>query len=104
MQRRVVITGAGVISALGDSPGKLHESLCAGRTGLRPIQLFNTDGLKCRLGGEITSFSARDYVGERNFRALNRATQLVISAAQLALDDSGWSPEMRRDQEVGLVL
>jgi 3-oxoacyl-[acyl-carrier-protein] synthase II len=104
MQRRVVITGAGIISTLGDSPGKLHASLCAGRMGLGPIQLFNTDGLKCRLGGEISAFAAKDYVGEKNFRALNRATQLVISAAQMALDDSGWTPEMRRDQEVGLVL
>jgi 3-oxoacyl-[acyl-carrier-protein] synthase II len=104
MERRVVITGAGIVCPLGDSPAKLHESLCAGRVGLRPIELFSTDGLKCHLGGEIYSFSAKTYVGERNLRPLDRTSQLVISAAQLALDASGWSPEMRQSQEVGLVL
>src|SRR5438876_1528909 len=104
MGRRVVITGAGVISSLGDSPAKLHTALCEGRAGLRQIQLFSTQGLACHLGGEIASFSPKNYLGERNFRPLDRTSQLVAATAQMALDDSGWTAEMRSENEVGLVL
>ncbi len=104
MQRSVVITGAGVVSSLGDSPARLHSALCEGRSGLRPIELFKTDGLACHLGGEIKSFSAKTYLGEKNLRPLDRTSQLVTAAAQMALDDSGWPPQMRNNSEVGLVL
>jgi len=101
---RVVITGVGVISPLGDSPARLHGSLCRGLSGIKPIKLFSTAGLGCPLGGEIADFEATKYLGQRNLRPLDRTSRLVASAAQLALADSGWSVEMRNAQEVGLVL
>jgi 3-oxoacyl-[acyl-carrier-protein] synthase II len=101
---RVVITGSGVISSLGDSPARLHDSLCQGLSAIKPIQLFSTAGLGCPLGGEILNFDAAKYLGQRNLRPLDRTSRLVASAAQLALADSGWSAEMRNAQEVGLVL
>ncbi|HVS82843.1 MAG TPA: beta-ketoacyl-[acyl-carrier-protein] synthase family protein [Pyrinomonadaceae bacterium] len=104
MRSRVVITGMGVVSSLGDSPEGLHASLCEGRSGIKPIQLFNTTGLGCPLGGEITDFDAAKFLGQRNLRPLDRTSRLVASAAQLALEDSGWSAEMRNSEELGLVL
>jgi len=61
-------------------------------------------GLGCPLGGEISDFDATKYLGQRNLRPLDRTSRLVTSAAQLALDNAGWSMAMRNDQEVGLVL
>ena len=104
MRNRVVITGAGVISSLGDSPSSLHLSLCSGRSAVKPVELFDTTGLGCPLGGEIPSFDAQKYLGRRNLRPLDRTSRLVASAAQLALNDSGWSESMRKQEEVGLVL
>jgi 3-oxoacyl-[acyl-carrier-protein] synthase II len=104
MRNRVVITGVGVVSALGDSPSSLHFSLCSGRRALKPVELFSTSGLGCPLGGEIPSFDAQKYLGRRNLRPLDRTSRLVTSAAQLALTNSGWSEEMRNQEEVGLVL
>lgn len=104
MRNRVVITGVGLVSSLGDSSASLQSSLCSGRRAVRPVELFSTAGLGCPLGGEIPSFDARKYLGKRNLRPLDRTSRLVTSAAQLALDDSGWSESMRKDQEVGLVL
>lgn len=101
---RVVITGRGVVSPLGDSPARLQDSLCRGLSGIKPIQLFSTAGLGCPLGGEIVDFDAAKYLGQRNLRPLDRTSRLVASAAQLTLADSGWSMEMRNAQEVGLVL
>ena len=104
MRNKVVVTGMSVVSSLGDSPGDLHASLCEGRSGIKPIQLFSTVGLGCRLGGEISDFDAAKYLGKRNLRPLDRTSRLVASAAQLALDDSGWTAQMREAEEVGLVL
>src|SRR5215813_3025524 len=104
MRNRVVITGAGVISSLGDSSSSLQFSLCSGRRAVKPVELFNTTGLGCPLGGEIPSFDAQKYLGRRNLRPLDRTSRLVASAAQMALNDSGWSESMRKEEDVGLVL
>jgi 3-oxoacyl-[acyl-carrier-protein] synthase II len=104
MRNRVVITGVGVVSSLGDSSSCLQSSLCSGRCAVKPVELFSTAGLGCPLGGEIPSFEAQKYLGRRNLRPLDRTSRLVASAAQLAFDDSGWSEPMRKDEEVGLVL
>lgn len=102
--RRVVITSAGVISPLGDSPEALHAALCEGRDGISPVELFDTEGLGCPLGGEVKGFDAQKYLGRRNLRPLDRTSRLVASAAQLALDAGGWTAELRAEREVGLVL
>jgi 3-oxoacyl-[acyl-carrier-protein] synthase II len=102
--RRVVITGAGVISSLGDTPAGMHAALCEGRSGIGPVGLFAAKALGCPLGGEVRDFDAQKYLGRRNLRPLDRTSRLVASAAQMALDNSGWTAEMRADEEVGLVL
>jgi len=102
-QRRVVVTGVGAISPLGDSPAAIHEALCEGRSAVRPIELFKTDGLPTREAGEI-AFQPREYLGNANLRPVDRTGQLVIVAAQLALEAGGWTAELRGKREVGLVL
>jgi len=108
-RRQVVVTGAGVISPLADSPRGLHKALCAGTSGLKPIELFSLDGLGLdghgpEEAGEIRPFEPRQYLGERNLRPVDRTSRLLLAAAQAALDESGWTPELRSEREVGLVL
>lgn len=102
--KTVVITGAGLVSSLGDAPAALHANLVEGRSGIRPVELFEPKGLGCPLGGEVAGFDAQKYLGRRNLRPLDRTSRLVASAAQLALDDSGWTADMRASHEVGLIL
>lgn len=104
MDRRAVVTGAGVISPLADSPAGLHEALWEGRSGLKPIELFSTEGLGCHQAGEIRPFEPRDYLGDRNLRPVDRTSRLLLVAAQQALAAAGWAPEALAEQEVGLVL
>ncbi|MBV8199615.1 MAG: hypothetical protein JOZ15_03220, partial [Acidobacteria bacterium] len=102
VRRRVVITGTGVVSPLGDSPAALHRALAAGTSGRKPIELFETAGIGCHEAGEIRPFDPQGHVGERNLRPLDRTSRLLVVAAQLALADSGCSG--RSDMEIGLVL
>src|ERR1700687_2722586 len=95
-RRRVVVTGAGVVSPLGDSPAALHRALAAGTSARKPIELFETSGIGCHEAGEIRPFDPQGYVGERNLRPLDRTSRLLVVAAQLALADSGWAPETLR--------
>jgi len=104
MASRIVVTGMGLLSALGDSPERFHGSLCEGASAAGPVSLFSPEGFAAQLAGEIRDFDPRAYLGEKNFRPLDRTSRLVASAAQLALADSGWTAEMRAAQEVALVL
>lgn len=99
---RVLITGIGVVTALGDDPSAVHDAMCAGRSGLRDSSL--ADGLPCRLAGEIADFAPERYLGDANIRPLDRTGRLVSAAAALALRDSGWDPELRAREAVGLVV
>jgi 3-oxoacyl-[acyl-carrier-protein] synthase II len=109
MRRSVVVTGAGVLSPLADSPAGLHAALCEGKSAFKEIELFPLDGLSTdghgpRQAGEIRPFEPREYLGERNLRPIDRTSRLLLAAAQRALDESGWTPELRAEREVGLML
>jgi len=106
MGRRTVISGIGIISALGDAPGSVHAALCEGGTAFRDIEFSGWDGLPATTprGAEIPDFSATRWLGDVNLRPLERSGQLSISAALLALGSGGWTAEMREEVEVDLVL
>src|SRR2546423_4367071 len=87
--KSVVITGAGVVSSLGDTPAALHAALCEGLSGVRPIELFDTAGLGCPLGGEVKGFDAQKYLGKRNLRPLDRTSRLLAPAAPVAVGRGG---------------
>ncbi|HYE15354.1 MAG TPA: beta-ketoacyl-[acyl-carrier-protein] synthase family protein [Pyrinomonadaceae bacterium] len=104
MTRRVVVTGAGLVSPLGDSPAALHAALREGRGCVREVELPGVESSRCGLAGALHDFDAQSYLGKRNLRPLDRVGRLAASAAQLALDAGRWPPEARREREVGLVL
>ena len=104
MERRIVITGAGLISPLGDRPEALYSALCAGRSGLRRLEQSTKNGNSCHLGGQICDFKPEVYLKGRPLRPLDRTGQLATAAAMLALENSGWNAERRASAEVGLAL
>ena len=101
---RVVITGAGCLSCLADSAVGLHTALRQGRSGLKPIELFATEGIGCHQAGEVRPFDAQSYLPDRNLRPIDRTSRLLLVAAGQALASSGWTAERVAEREVGLVL
>jgi 3-oxoacyl-[acyl-carrier-protein] synthase II len=104
MQKRVAITGMGVISSLGDSPATLHSSLCNGKTSIYQFDESHLNGSGGKGSGRIAAFRAESYLRGKNLRPLDRTGQLVVAGAGLALEDSGWTPEHLAEYPVGLVL
>ena len=89
MDRRIVITGLGVLASTGIGKRVFWDGLKEGRSGMKPITLFNMSTCRTKLGGEITDFKAEDILAVKGLRNLDRTTKLTLCAAQLALDDAG---------------
>jgi 3-oxoacyl-[acyl-carrier-protein] synthase II len=104
MTRRVVITGMGVITPLGDSPAAMHAALVAGASRPVAVDHLRVDGIGCRPAFSVPKFVAEKYVGSRNLRPLDRTAQLLACAVQLALRDSKWTSEKLERDELGLVV
>lgn len=87
-KKRLVFTGLGVISPIGNSFSEYWDNLSQGRSGFKLITLFDTSDLKVKTAGEITEFNPKEYLGSQNLLDLDRATLLLLSAAKLALADA----------------
>jgi 3-oxoacyl-[acyl-carrier-protein] synthase II len=88
MSKRIVITGIGVLSPIAIGREEYWEGLFQGKTGFRPVTLFDTASFRIHVAGEITDFDALSFLGKKGLRDLDRSTRLICSAAKLAIDDS----------------
>jgi 3-oxoacyl-[acyl-carrier-protein] synthase II len=90
--RRVVLTGIGIVSSIGQDAASFWNGLAQGSCGIKPITLFDPTPLLTRFAGEITKFDAKAYLskeGKKSLRVMARSIQMAVAAAQLALDDAG---------------
>ena len=88
MDRRVVITGLGVLASNGIGKEAFWNALKEGRSGIKPITLFDTVTTRAKMAGEISDFKPEVFLGEKGLRTFDRSTKLVLSATKLAMDDA----------------
>ncbi len=101
---RVVITGIGSITALGNSTRELWEGLLAGQSGIRRITQFDASNLPCQIAGEIPDFKAEDHIDRKIARRFPRSAQIALAAATQAVDDAGFSDGMPNPERSGVVF
>lgn len=89
MSRRVVVTGLGAITPIGNSVEEFWEGLCEGRTGIGPITYFDTAEYKVKLAAELKDFKPGDYMDVKSARRMEPFSQYAVAAAKQALDDCG---------------
>ena len=87
--RRVVITGMGVVTSLGDSLKPFWHALCAGDSGVGPLTLFDTTDFKVHFGGQVRDWDPVARFGVKDARHLDRFAQFALAAAESAVSDSG---------------
>ncbi|HWP57274.1 MAG TPA: beta-ketoacyl-[acyl-carrier-protein] synthase family protein [Candidatus Acidoferrales bacterium] len=87
-RRRVVITGLGVVSAIGIGKQAFWESLALGKSGIRKISTFDVSTYRCQVAGQITNFDPLDFMSAQLARRIDRFAQLGLAAASLAVADS----------------
>jgi 3-oxoacyl-[acyl-carrier-protein] synthase II len=93
MNKRIVITGLGVVSSVGIGRNVFWNSLLKGTSGISPVSSFDTTNHFTHNGGEVKDFKAEHYLTKEQLKVYSRATQLALVAARLALEDALLSPE-----------
>jgi 3-oxoacyl-[acyl-carrier-protein] synthase II len=88
-RRRVVVTGLGCISPVGNTVAESWSNLLAGRPGIAAITQFDATNLACRFAGEVKGFNIGDYIPEKEARHMDRFIHLGLAAAAQAVKDSG---------------
>ncbi len=96
--RRVLVTGIGVITALGGSAEQTWKGLLAGRSAIGPIRNFDASSLRTRLAAEISGFDPLEFVDRRSARKMTRNEELAVSGAVLAVRDAGLNGEMDKER------
>ena len=80
-RRRVVVTGLGVISPVGNDVPSSWEALLAGRSGIGPITRFDASGLGCRIAGEVRNFDLGAYMSPKEARRMDTFIHYGIAAS-----------------------
>jgi len=88
MEKRIVITGIGVLAPNGIGKNAFWKALKEGTSGIKPVTLFDMSNLRTRLGGEISDLKPEAMLGPKGLRNLDRTTILALAASKLALEDS----------------
>jgi 3-oxoacyl-[acyl-carrier-protein] synthase II len=103
-QRRVVVTGLGLVSPLGTGVEKNWQAILEGRSGIRKITRFATDGFPSRIAGEVPDFKAEDFIESKEIKKMDLFIQFALGAAAMAMEDSGLKIEGEFANEVGVII
>ena len=101
---RVVVTGMGAMTPLGESVAEFWEGLVAGRSGIGPMMLADPTDYPCRVSGEVSGFDPDRYIDRRESRRMARFSQLAIAAAQEAMRDAGLSDASIDGERTATIL
>ncbi len=87
--RRVVVTGLGAVTPVGNNVSEAWDALVSGKNGIAPITLFDTADFKAKLAAEVKGFDPLDYMEKPEMLRSDRNTHFAVAASQQAVDDSG---------------
>jgi 3-oxoacyl-[acyl-carrier-protein] synthase II len=104
MKRRVVVTGLGLVTPLGNSVAETWAGLLAGRSGAGPITKFDTNKFPVRFACEVKDFDPLNYVEKKEARKMGRFTHYAIAASDEAIADSGLKITAENAEQVGTYI
>lgn len=104
-QRRVVVTGLGLVTPLGTGVEKNWEALVAGRSGISTIRRFsNLEFFPSRIAGQVPDFRAEDFIEPKEIKKMDLFIQYSVAAATLAVQDSGLKIDAEIAERVGVII
>ncbi|MGJ7921206.1 beta-ketoacyl-ACP synthase II [Neobacillus sp. LXY-4] len=89
MKKRVVVTGIGAITPLGNDALSTWENIKNGQSGIAPIQKFDMEKFNVKVGGEVKGFVPEEFMDGKEAKRMGRYTQLAVAASKMAIIDSG---------------
>lgn len=103
-QKRVVVTGVGAITPIGNTPVEYWEGLLSGRNGIGPITLFDASQHKCRIAGEVKGYDPHEYLDAKDAKRMDRFAQFAVSASSQALRDAQFVINELNAEQVGVII
>ncbi|HEX8835343.1 MAG TPA: beta-ketoacyl-ACP synthase II [Candidatus Acidoferrum sp.] len=104
MTRRVVVTGVGLVCALGIGTEETWRNLIAGCSGIAPITSFDATGFDCRFAGEVKNFDPLQWIEKKELKKMARFIQVGLAGADFAVKSANWKPEDSNLDEVGVYV
>ena len=104
MTRRVVVTGVGLVCALGIGTEESWKNLLAGVSGVDTITSFDATGFDCRIAGEVKNFDPFQWIEKKELKKMGRFIQVALAGADFAVRMSNWKPEHSDLDEVGVYV
>ena len=101
--KRVVVTGLGAVTPVGNTPDETWQNLLAGVSGAATITKFDTSLFKTKFACEVKNLNVNDYLDRKESRKMDRYTQLAMIAARQAMEDSGLDLETEDRDRIGVV-
>ncbi|GHG83313.1 beta-ketoacyl-ACP synthase II [Comamonas sp. JC664] len=107
--RRVVVTGTGLVSALGTGTEKNWQALIAGKSGIAQVTRFDVGKIDTRIAGEVKDFDPEKFIEKREVRRMDLYAQFSLAAAQMAVEESGLpvgpdKPHGYTPEKVGVIV
>ncbi|WP_250122400.1 beta-ketoacyl-ACP synthase II [Chroococcidiopsis sp. CCMEE 29] len=103
-QKRVVITGVGAITPIGNTQAEFWEGLLGGRNGIGPITLFDASQHKCCIAGEVKGFDPNKYMDSKDAKRMDRFAQFAVSASLQAIADAKFVINELNAEQVGAII
>jgi 3-oxoacyl-[acyl-carrier-protein] synthase II len=104
LTRRVVVTGVGLVCALGIGTEESWKNLLAGTSGIACITSFDTTGFDCRIAGEIKNFDPLQWIEKKELKKMARFIQVALAGSDFAVRMANWKPEQTDLDEVGVYI
>src|SRR5215218_7410135 len=104
MTRRVVITGIGALTPVGNNPAEIWANLLAGKSGISEITRFDTTDYSIKIGGEVKGFVPEEWIDAKEARHMDRSVQLAIAATKQAIEDAHLNIEEEDADRIGIIF
>ena len=103
MNRRVVVTGLGLITPLAIGTEETWEALCAGKSGIAEITRFDASALQTQIAAEVKDFNPEDFLAKKDAKRFRRFVSFAMAATRMALDNSGLKIDHSNAERVGAI-
>ena len=104
LDRRVVVTGLGLVTPLGTGVEKNWEALMAGRSGIATIACFDVSDFPVKIAGEVKDFNPEDWIDKRDVKKMDLFIQYAVGAAEQAMRQSGFQVTEENADNVGVLV
>lgn len=104
MTRRVVVTGLGIVSPVGNTISEAWDAIVHGRSGIAPVSSFDATTFATRIAGEVRNFDPSAFVSPKDAKKMDPFIHYGVAAASMALDDSGLQIDEHNAERVGVIV